>query len=152
MESSGPVAGQVLETLRRRRAELYASSSAVEQALAAAGPADMWVERVRVALIELTADFREHIDMAGSPDGMSHTVLAAAPRLSHAVADLTRERVETLELIDSLVTDASAPDARVSVDHLRRRGRVLLERLARHRQRGSDLLHDADQDDFGGES
>ena len=146
------MAGQVSETPGRRRAELSASLGAVEQALADAGPADRWAERVRVALTGLVADFREHIDTDGSSDGMSHAVVTAAPRLSHAVADLTRERLEILGLIDRLLVGVSAPVATVSVDHLRRQGVALLERLARHRQRGSDLLHEADQDDLGGES
>ncbi len=152
MERSGPTPGQVSQTLGLRRAELSASLGAVEQALVAAGPEDSWVEGLRAALIGLVADFRKHIDTAGSSEGMSHTVVTAAPRLSHAVDDLTRERLEMLGLIESLLAAVRAPDAAVSVDQLRRRGVALLERLAGHRQRGSDLLHEADQDDVGGES
>jgi len=152
MERSGPTPGQVSQTLGRRRAELSASLGAVEQAVAAAAPKDSWVEGLRVALIGLAADFRKHIDTAGSSDGMSHTVVTAAPRLSHAVDHLTRERLEMLGLIESLLAAVRAPDAVVSVEKLRRRGVALLERLAGHRQRGSDLLHEADQDDVGGES
>ena len=152
MERSGPTPGRVSQTLGRRRAELSASLGAVEQAVAAAGPEDSWVEGLRVALIGLVADFRKHIDTAGSSGGMSYTVVTAAPRLSHAVDDLTRERLEMLGLIESLLAAVRAPDAAASVDQLRRRGVALLERLAGHRQRGSDLLHEADQDDMGGES
>ena len=152
MERSGPTPGQVLQPLGRRGAELSTSLGAVEQAVAAASPEDRWVEGLRVALTGLAEDFRTHIDTAGGSDGMSHTVVTAAPRLSHAVADLTRERLAMLGLIESLLAAVRAPDAAVSVDQLRRRGVALLDRLAGHRQRGSDLLHEADQDDVGGES
>jgi hypothetical protein len=152
MERSGPTPGQASQRLGGRRAELSASLGEVEQAVAAAGPEDSWVEGLAVALIGLVADFRKHIDTAGGSEGMSHTVVTAAPRLSHAVDDLTRERLEMLGLIESLLAAVRAPDAAVSVDQLRRRGVALLERLAGYRQRGSDLLHEADQDDVGGES
>ncbi len=61
-----------LEELRRRRAELLESMSAVEHALAAPAPGRQarWAERVHVALVELCADFGEHIDITeGQPAG-----------------------------------------------------------------------------------
>jgi hypothetical protein len=152
MQPSTPRAGPASETRRRRRAEMWASMRAVEQALAAGGPEDIWVERVRVALVDLTADFQEHVDIAESPDGMSNSVLTAAPRLSKAAGHLAGERVELIRLIDDLLLSVSGPEAAVGADHIRERGAALLERLGRHRQRGSDLFHEAEQADIGGES
>jgi hypothetical protein len=54
-----PTDEQAIEALRVRRAELYESMSALEQALAAPAPGrlDAWAERVHVALVELVGDF-----------------------------------------------------------------------------------------------
>ncbi len=61
-----------VEELRRRRAELRESMSALELALARPAPGGQarWAERVRVALVELSADFREHIDITEDPEGL----------------------------------------------------------------------------------
>src|SRR5215211_6975403 len=92
MEPSVPTPEQVLlEALRRHRAELRESMSALEQALAAPAPGrlDAWAQRVHVALVELSADFREHIDVTEGPSGLYRGLLTTAPRLSKAVARLT---------------------------------------------------------------
>jgi hypothetical protein len=61
-----------LEELRRHRAELRDSMSALEDALAAPATADhaRWAQRVHVALVELSGDFREHIDITEGPNGL----------------------------------------------------------------------------------
>ena len=46
---------------------------------------------MRVALVELSADFGAHIDVTERPDGLYREVLETAPRLSAAVARFTRE-------------------------------------------------------------
>jgi hypothetical protein len=147
-------AAQVRETLRRRRAELHEAMSAVEQALAA--PArdgvDAWAERVHVALIELSADLRQHIDVTEGQYGLYRGVLATAPRLANAAAELTDEHAEISQLVDSLLGGVSGPNAPQDMDRIRGLGMELLERLALHRQRGSDLVHEAYEADIGGET
>ena len=62
MPARSPTNDQAIEALRVRRAELYESMSALEQALAGPAPGrlDAWAERVHVALVELVSDFRTH--------------------------------------------------------------------------------------------
>ena len=94
MEPSSSTPEQAfLEELRRRRADLLESISAVEQALAAPAPGReaRWAERVHVALVELSADFGEHIRSTEKPDGLYQEILRTAPRLSGSVARLTRD-------------------------------------------------------------
>ena len=74
MEPSSPIPERVLlEEVRRRRAELRESMSAVEHALAAPAPGRQvrWAERVHGALAELFADFGTHIDVTEGPDGFT---------------------------------------------------------------------------------
>ena len=140
-----------LEAARRHRAELRESISALEQALAAPAPGrdDAWCERVHVALVELSADLRAHVEITGGAEGMYSAALAAAPRLSHAVAQLSVEQQMAIRSLDDLLRYACVPG--VSVDRVRQLGTVLLGRLIRLRQRGADLVYEAYHTDIGGE-
>lgn len=145
---------QVLEALRRHRAELRESMSALEQALAAPAPGRfaIWAERVHVALVEVSGDFREHINITEGADGLYRQILASAPRLSNAVDRLTREHAQIGGAVDDLLARLSGPDIEDDVDSIRELGTTLLGRLVRHRQRGSDLLYEAYESDIGGET
>jgi hypothetical protein len=142
------------DALRVHRAELYECMRALEQALAAppARGAAAWVERVHVALVELTADLREHISLTEGADGLYRAVLVSAPRLSNTVDVLTRDHVRLKELADELVRRIGQPSAAGDVEEVREAGTTLLGRLSRHRQRGADLVWDAYQTDIGGET
>jgi hypothetical protein len=144
----------LLDELRRRRAELLESMRAVEQALAAPAPGRQahWAERVHVALVELDADFREHIDITEGPHGLYRELLGTAPRLDSAVSRLTRDHARIKAHIDDLVALAGAPDIAEDVDKVRELGTALLAGLLRHRQQGSDLVFEAYQSDIGGET
>ncbi|MGZ5400566.1 MAG: hypothetical protein ACXWDM_11185 [Nocardioides sp.] len=143
-----------LEELRRQRAELRESMSALEAALAAPTAADQarWAQRVHVALVELAGDFREHLDITEGPHGLYHDLLTTSPRLSGAVAGLKREHVLIRGQIDKLLARVTAPEVIEDVDRVRGLGTALLGRLVRHRQRGSDLLFEAYELDIGGET
>jgi hypothetical protein len=154
METDLPHTDHGLESLRQHRAELRESMSALEQALAA--PATdrkgAWAERVHVALVELSADFREHIDITEGPDGLYPGVLTSAPHMSNSVAGLTREHVQIKAMSDQLLVLLSEPAATEDVDGTRDLGITLLAKLSRHRQRGADLVYEAYQTDIGGET
>ena len=94
-----------LEELRRHRAELRESMGALEGALAAPATADQarWAQRVHVALVELSGDFREHIEITEGPNGLYRDLLKTSPRLSDAVAGLTREHVLIRGQVDGLL-------------------------------------------------
>ena len=145
----------LLEALRRQRAELRGSMSALELALAGPAPGGRvrWAERVHVALVELSADFREHIDVTeGGTTGLYVDLLATAPHLSEAVARLAREHTQIRDLVDDLLTRARTSDSKEDVDKVRDDGTMLLGMLVRHRQRGSDLVYEAYELDVGGET
>ena len=106
MEPNSSTSDQAfLEELRRHRAELRESMSALEDALAAPATADQarWAQRVHVALVELSGDFREHIDITEGPDGLYRDLLKTSPRLSDAVASLTREHALICGQVDKPV-------------------------------------------------
>ncbi len=154
MAMSSAAAEEVpFEALRRQRAELRESMSALELALsgpAARGEAG-WRERVNVALVELSADFRAHVEFTQGHEGLYADVLATAPRLSGAVEHLTREHLEITGLIEELIA-VTASTANIDVAHVRNLGNSLLAVLVGHRQRGSDLVYEAYEFDIGGEN
>lgn len=145
---------EFLEELRRHRAELRESISALEDALAAPAASDWqrWAQRVHVAAVELAGDFREHVDLTEGPDGLYREVLKTSPRLSGAVDTLTREHGLIRGQVDSLLARVGPSNGIVDVDRVRVLGTALLGRLVRHRQRGSDLVFEAYEFDIGGET
>ena len=144
----------LMEDLRRHRAELREAMSALEGALAAPATAHQgrWAQRVHVALVELSGDIREHIDITEGPGGLYSDLLETSPRLSGAVASLTNEHVLIRGQVENLLARVTAPDVIEDVDRVRDLGTALLGRLVRHRQRGSDLMFDAYDYDIGGET
>jgi hypothetical protein len=152
--SSSPSDLVLLEELRRRRGELRESMDALEGALAWPARVDpvRWAERVHVALVELSGDFREHIEITEGPEGIHGDLVASSPRLSGPVEGLTREHDVIRRHLDGLLARVALPDAGEDVDRVRDLGTALLGRLVRHRQRGADLVFEAYEYDIGGET
>jgi hypothetical protein len=128
--------------------------AALEQALAAPTPGRhaAWAERVDVALVELSADFGEHVAVTEGSDGLHDAVVDAAPRLSNSVRRLAGEHTTIRGLIADLLERVRPPAAAGDVEAIRDLGTALLGRLARHRQIGADLIYQAYQVDLGGET
>ncbi len=155
MDESSPASERAfLEELRRRRAELRESMSALEDALAAPAGVDQWrwTARVQAALVELSGDFRAHLAITEGPDGLYRELLTSSPRLAGAVDGLTRDHLLINAQLDKLLAHVTVPDVMADMDEVRSQGTALLGRLVRHRQRGSDLVFEAYEFDIGGET
>jgi hypothetical protein len=144
----------MLEALRLHRGELRESMGALERAMAAPAEAGRarWGQRVHVALVELSGDVREHIDITEGPDGLYRDVLKTSPPLSGAVARLVSEHGLIKSHLDDLMARLQTPDGAEDVDTVRDLGTALISVLLRHRQRGSDLVFEAYEVDIGGET
>lgn len=154
MDESSPGSDrELLEELRRHRAELRESMGALEDALASPATSDgsRWTQRVEAALAEVSGDFRAHVDITEGPKGLHVELLEASPRLAGAVADLTRDHVLIGGRIDDLQTRVAGPET-AAADDVRTAATALLGRLVRHRQRGADLVFEAYEFDIGGET
>jgi len=161
IEAEAQTEAEALTEVRRRRAELLEAINALEQALAAPVPSGQmrWVQGVSAALLDLSNDFRDHIEMTEGTDGLYGRVLRTSPRLAHHVETLTQDHERLIELISVLLTlvgKAAASFARgdsmvADLDDVRDRGTTLIAALARHRQRGSDLMYEGYSVDIGGQ-
>jgi len=147
--------------VRRRRAELLESINSLEQALAAPVPSGpiRWVQNVSAALLELSGDFRDHVDLTEGPNGLYGRVNRTSPRLGHQVERLTQDHKTLTGMMSDLLTlvgkaagsFARGDSMRDDVDDVRDGGTALIGALVRHRQRGSDLMYEGYSVDIGGQ-
>lgn len=150
-----------LRVLRRRRAELLGAMNTLEQALAAPVPGGplAWVQNVSAALLALSGDFRDHVELTEGPAGLYGRVIASSPRLAHQVERLTQDHATLTELMSDLLTlvgkaagEFARGDSMLNeLDEVRVRGTALIAALVRHRQRGSDLMYEGYTLDIGGQ-
>lgn len=151
MKPVGTVRGE-LDAVRIRRAEMRESLGGLEQALAAPAPRQesLWGAGVHAALTALAAGFTAHIEVTEGPGGLHEAILGGDLRLANAVAALTAQHAQISQRLDALVDDSAAPVGTADVEQLRERATDLLAALARHRQRGADLIYEAFATDIGG--
>jgi hypothetical protein len=145
-----------LEDVRLRRAGLKAVMSGLELALAAPAPNRMvWLDGVRDTLHALHEVWTRHIVETEAPGAFLDEVVAEAPRLATPASRLRREHNEILGVVTRAEKRlAAAPtddDAYTAwVEEVRAELTALLVGLARHRQRGADIVYEAYDVDIGG--
>jgi len=147
---SGPTTTQTssLAAARRHRLELLTAIQAFERALAAPARDPRWRELVAERLRALREAFGEHVVVTEGPEGLYAELLTNAPRLAHGVDALVREHAVVLTKLDRLSQRMSTMD----VERIRAKASDRLLLLARHRQRGADLVYEAYATDIGGET
>jgi hypothetical protein len=145
-----------LDDVRLRRAGLKAALSGLELALAApfANRVD-WVMHVRDALDAVHEVWTRHIVETEAPGAFLDELVTEAPRLSTPTSRLRREHSEILATIVRAEKRLAAPpdvdDGYVAwAEEMRVELTALLAALARHRQRGADLVYEAYAVDLGG--
>ena len=137
-----------LDAARRHRAELLDTMYQLERAVAAPMAVPDWRPRVQQRLFALRDAFAGHMVVTEGPDGLYAELLTHAPRLDYGVRKLIREHEALNRHLDSLCVRAADVEPR----RLRSWSRDLLRELARHRQRGADLVYEAYHTDIGGET
>jgi hypothetical protein len=141
-----------LEAVRARRQSLRSAMGAFEAALAmpAAGRIALWSQQLEPTLLALESCVRDHVSATEGPDGFHNDIVTAAPRLHHQVGLLVLDHRRIAELIEQLAPALQHARTEGQVGGIREQGTALLGLLAKHRQRGSDLIYEAYQTDLGG--
>lgn len=139
-----------MESVRIRRAGLKAAMSGLELALAAAarGREEEWGAGVRESLDSLQDVWNRHVLETESPGAFLDELVGEAPRLANSVQRLRDEHSEILS--ELIAADEAMRAEPVDVEGVRERLTAVLCMLARHRQRGADLVYEAFDVDIGG--
>lgn len=143
---------EYLDELRSHRGELGESMAALEAALELpVGLGATWRRRVRAALTELAHDLRDHVGLTEADGALYSDIRETAPRLTHGVELQLKDHAELLAEVERLLDerDEGLRDQAEVAAH-REAATRLLDRLVRHRQRGSDLIYEAYAVDIGG--
>lgn len=139
--------GAEVAGVRERRSDLHTVLVELEAAIAAPVPGrpQDWVAGVRTVLQRLQQAFAGHVVGTEGPEGLFGKVMLRSPRLAHQCRRLEQEHVaivaattHALRLLDE------------HPDQVRDAVMSLLAKLARHRQRGADLVYEAYAVDLGG--
>jgi hypothetical protein len=142
-----------VEVVRKRRRLLRHCMDDLEATIAAPAPGreQTWAREVTASLDTLSSAFEHHVTETESRDGFLRQLTTDAPRLDPAVGRLRRDHRQIRLLIENLQTSArgAAVGEVPSPEQLRTAALELLGRLARHRQRGADLIYEAYMVDIG---
>jgi hypothetical protein len=141
-----------LERVREGRAGLRRSMTEVEISTAAplGGRPDQWRAHLLACLGDLREAWTAHVRGTEGPGGLWEQIRTDAPRLDGKLRRLGREHLSLSAEIDGLFEELAIADDEPRLLGLRERVTALLAQLARHRQRGADLIYEAYQRDVGG--
>jgi hypothetical protein len=148
-----PRSPDAIESVRMRRAGLKSAMSGLEIAIAAPAPGreDEWTHGVRDAVTVLHEVWTRHVLDTEAPGAFLDELVEASPRLANAALRLREEHAtilaDLLRIEDEL---ARLPVGGDRVEALRTDLTNVLVALARHRQRGADLVYEAYDVDIGG--
>lgn len=140
--------GEHLAGVVRQRSKLSEAMQQVELAAAAPAAKDSWMVELTHSLRQLEISFNQHIVDVSSPLGLLDQIVDEAPRLQRAVAASREEHNAVAELIRDAIAKVSDASATPEIAREAAMGAMLA--LARHRQKGADLIYDAYDVDIGG--
>lgn len=151
---SDPSGDDAFERSRAHRRGVRKASLDLEEAIARPAGQDVgkWSTETSARCQALIEAFRYHVEQSEGPEGLLPEIIATAPRLAHAVDHVKQEHQNLLVEMDRLHLAAGA-GGQTDVEAVRREALHLMQVLAAHRQRGSDLIYEAYLVDVeGGES
>jgi hypothetical protein len=90
------------------------------------------------------------VSLTEAEGGLYADITERAPRLANKVKQLLVEHDTLAALSDEVLGKVQAADPEADVTQLREDVTELMGRIARHRQRGSDLVYEAYVVDLGG--
>ncbi len=145
-----------LADVRLRRAGLKSAMSELELALAAPAPhRTEWLSRLDEAVRAVHEVWTRHICETEAPGAFLDELVGEAPRLSTPASRLRREHSDILAAIVRAEKRLHEPPDDDEgylgwADDTRTELTTVLSSLARHRQRGADLVYEAYDVDLGG--
>jgi len=145
MTAGDPFAGVV-----RQRSQLARAMQQVELAAAAPTARKSWIIDLQHSLRRLEIAVNNHIVEVQAPMGLLDRIVHQAPRLQRSVEQTKVDHAALAESIAELLATMDDTDSNERQDDIRDAALSILVALARHRQKGADLIYDAYAIDIGG--
>lgn len=136
-----------LQAAADKRVELKQALSQVEIAAASPSGESHWRDRLVLELEGLEAALDHHVEAVEAEDGLLAELTAAAPRLIKQIDDVRDEHPVLRRQVAEAI--AAAKD-RSDVGEIRAEVLDALNAIARHRQKGADLVYEGYEVDIGG--
>lgn len=136
-----------LRSAAAKRGELKEALSLVEVAAAAPTGDSGWRAKLLGELEDLRVALSRHVEEVEAPDGLLAEMTIQAPRLANQIADVRDEHPELCRQVLQTITNVKTGSG---VDELRTEILEMLAALARHRQKGADLVYEGYSVDIGG--
>ncbi|MGI9598707.1 MAG: hypothetical protein ACR2QK_21260 [Acidimicrobiales bacterium] len=136
-----------LQAAARKRVELKDAVSGLETAAASASAEPGWRAQLIDRLEDLRSALDRHVTEVEAADGLLAELACIAPRL---VGRIEETRAEHPVLCRQAGETIEAVAAGQEVDQARASVLELLLAVARHRQRGADLVYEGYEVDLGG--
>ena len=134
----------------KQRSQLGQAMQRVEMAAAAPAAKESWIADLTQHLRQLDIAFDQHISDVQAPLGLLDRIVDRAPRLQRSVEASKADHAAVADMIKQAVGLINSDDAASRVDEVREATMAALVALARHRQKGADLIYDAYDVDIGG--
>jgi hypothetical protein len=145
-------ANDSLKGAARRRSEMELAMQRVERTTAAPAANTTWVDDLTHAVRQLEIALNHHIVEVEAPSGLLDQIVDTAPRLQRTAEQTRAHHLLLAEQASALlgrIGEARGADP-LPVDDIRASVLALLAELARHRQKGADLIYEAYDVDIGG--
>lgn len=138
---------RALQAAAQKRVDLKEALSQVENAAASPSAVEGWRNHLLAELEKLRQALLDHVDEVEADDGLLKEMLTQAPRLANRIESVRNEHPDLCRQLDQTILDVRGDTAVVDL-----RAGVLdtLTAIARHRQRGSDLVYEGYHVDIGG--
>jgi hypothetical protein len=133
------------ERSREKRRGVRQASADLEEALArpASQDAKGWSAGTADCLALLAAAFEMHAHQSEGPDGLLAEIIEVSPRCAPAVEQVKRDHRDILTELRQLEGTARRCDDVSQIKDVREHALGLVQAIARHRQRGADLIYEA---------
>ena len=136
---------EAFERSREKRRGVRQASADLEEALARPAPQDAqdWSTSAADCLALLATAFELHAQQSESPEGLLAEIVEVSPRCAPAVEQIKRDHRDILADLRDLEVRARRSADISHITGVREQALGLLQAIARHRQRGADLIYEA---------
>jgi hypothetical protein len=146
---SGSPESSVESAVPEHRERLAEAGAALERGAQRGGDRRVWAEQVRVAATEVINALALHVDETESEGGLYAEIMAAQPRLAHAIDVLRKDHDVLFRSAGDLLVLSAMATVDLDESRIRADASDLGRAIEKHQRRGLDLLYEFYEVDIG---